>query len=768
MYSIFKSYFRNFRKQKLIYSIAIGGFAISLAVLVLIVSFIIEERSVDKHYPNLANMYRIKQTDGNVQVPKRIYENVLASAPEIENMCMLNRNGTLYEYNNKKDGVTVLAANENFLDVFSVEVVEGQKEGLLLAKTDVLITEQFAQKVFGKKNPVGEMIEFGNKEQKTVKAVVANPLKTSSLKYDVIFNLEQSIWQSYMGYNQEKYYLHDMVFVLHDAASQLEVESKIKDILKPYEGYEDAELAVQPFKEIYFDKGSNGDSYEHANIDMIRLLAIIAIIILVLAILNYVNLSTAFNNERFKEICIKKISGARTQTIFYQFVGESYIAFFIAITLSLVIASFLSPVFKELFNREIDLYEALKQPTLLFAIVVIFLVVGLISGFVPAFAVSKFNPVDLLQRKMRLKNSGFRGAYNTIQISVTVVLIICLIVIDKQIQYIKTKDVGFDKELLLEVALQGKTNGKTGVIKERLLNNPQIVSASGTHGLPFSTYASGSGGWTCDSVEYEIEQLISMNTDTSFLSTFRLNLVLGRNFRPTDKTACIINKKTYDYLQLGTIEGKEIWGKKIVGVVEDFHFKKMHEELGFIQLNYIPEQVSHLNIRIAGNNIQETLQYIQNTLKEFEPSMTFNLRFYDDWINSMYQKEEKQAKAIKIYSLIALFLSCLGLLGMAEFSSVKRTKEIGIRKVNGAKISEILTMLNKDFVKWVAIAFVLATPVAYFAMNKWLENFAYKTTLSWWIFALAGLLALGIALLTVSWQSWKAATRNPVEALRYE
>ena len=768
MYSIFKSYFRNFRKQKLIYSIAIGGFAISLAVLVLIVSFIIEERSVDKHYPNIANMYRIKQTDGNVQVPKRIYENILASAPEIENMCVFNRNGTLYEYNNKKDGVTVLAANENFLDVFSVEVVEGQKEGLLLAKTDVLITEQFAQKVFGEKNPIGEIIEFGNKEQKTVKAVVANPLKTSSLKYDVIFNLEQSIWYSYRGYNQEKYYLHDMVFILNDVASPLETASKIKDILKPYEGYEEAELTVQPFKDVYFDKRSNGDSYDHANVDMIRLLSVIALIILVLATLNYVNLSTAFNNERFKEICIRKTSGARTKTIFYQFVGESYIAFFIAIVLSLVIASFLSPIFKELFNREIDLFEALKEPRLLLAIMVIFFVVGLISGFIPALAVSKFNPVDLLQRKMSLKNSGFRGVYNTIQISVTVVLIICLFIINKQIRYVKTKDVGFDKELLLEVALQGKTNGKIGVIKERLLNNPQIVSTSGTHGLPFSTYSSGSGTWTSDSVEYKIDYLVSMNTDTSFLSTFGLNLVMGRNFLPTDKTVCIINKRTYDYLQLNTIEGKDIWGKKIVGVVEDFHFRKMYEEMGFIQLNYMPEQVSHLNIKIAGNNIHETIEYIQSTLKEFEPSMSFHPRFYDDWINTMYQREEKQAKAIEIYSFIALFLSCLGLLGMAEFSSVKRTKEIGIRKVNGAKVSEILSMLNKDFVKWVAIAFVLACPIAYYAMSKWLENFAYKTTLSWWVFALAGVLALGIALLTVSFQSWKAATRNPVEALRYE
>ncbi|WP_297094838.1 ABC transporter permease [uncultured Draconibacterium sp.] len=767
MYTILKSYFRNFKKQKLIYSITIGGFAVSLAVLVLIVSFIIEEKSVDKHYPHIDNMYRIKQSDENLQIPKRIYEEVMALAPEIENMCILNRNGVLYNYNDKKDWTTALATDENFLDVFSVDIVKGQKEDLFLAKSDVLITEEFAQKVFGEKNPIGEIIEFGDMEEKAVKAVIATPLKTSSLKYDVVFNLEQNIWKSYRGYNEEKYYLYDMVFYLNQAATPSETESKIKDILKSYEGYEQAELMIQPFKEIYFDK-SRGDSYVHANVNMIKLLAIIAIIILVLAIFNYINLSTAFNNERFKEICIRKTSGARTKTIFYQFVGESYIAFLVALILSLVIASVLSPIFEELFNRKIDLFEALKQPSVLLAVAIIFLVIGLISGLIPALVAAKFNPVDLLQRNIKLKNSGFRGVYNTIQISVTVALIICLLTINKQIRYVKTKDVGFEKELLLEIGLQGKARGKADIIKEKLLNNPQIINVSGTHGLPFSIYSYGSGSWISDSVEYEIDELVSMNTDTSFLSTFGVNLVMGRNFRVTDKEACIINKKTYDYLQMNTIEGQEIWGKKIVGVVEDFHFKNMHEELGYLQMNYVPDEVSHLNIRIAGNNLQATLMDIQNTLKEFEPSMTNNPRFYDDWINTMYQKEEQQAKAIKIYSLMALFLSCLGLLGMAEFASVKRTKEIGIRKVNGAKVSEILSMLNKDFIRWVVIAFVIATPVAYYAMNKWLENFAYKTTLSWWIFALAGVLALGIALLTVSWQSWRAATRNPVEALRYE
>ena len=763
-----KIYLRNLKRQKLIYGITIGGFAISLAVLVVISSYILEEKSVDKHLPNIDRMYRIKQDNQNGTVPKRIYQTLLDNAPEIENLTLFKKNGTLFEYGTKKDYLSFVSANDQFLDIFSIQILQGEVDGLLQAKTDVLITEEFAQRVFGDKNPIGEIIEFGNNENKQVKAVIANPLKTSSLKYDVIFNLDQKINQSYRGYNQERYYLYDAVFTLRAGANSVDVEKKITDILKIYDGYDKTSLEIQPFKDIYFDTKGDNDSYSHANLDMIKLLSWIAFIILTLAVLNYINLTTAFNNERHREICIRKTSGARNITIFKQFIGESFFSFGIALILATGLAILSAPVFKALLGRTINISEALQSSEMILLLVVTFLFVGTVSGFVPALIVSKFNPIDLLQRNIKLRNSEIRGVYNTIQIAVSLLLIISLIVITKQIKYVKTKDVGFDKELLLEVGLQGRTYEKASSIKEELLKHPQILNVSGTHGRPFGTYASSSGTWKHDSLEYKIDGLYNMNTDTSFLSTFGLKLIKGRNFRPTDKNACIINQKTYNYLQLEELAGINIFGSELIGVVEDFHFKKMHTELGFIKLMYNPQEISHLNIKILGYHIPETVAQIENTFKEFEPNWDFNPRFYNDWINTMYQKEERQARTIKIYALIAIILSCLGLIGMAEFSSIKRTKEIGIRKVNGAKVSEILAMLNKDFVKWVMIAFIIATPIAYYAMNKWLENFAYKTSLSWWIFALAGLLALGIALLTVSFQSWKAASKNPIESLRYE
>jgi putative ABC transport system permease protein len=771
MNNAFKSYYRNFRKQKLIYGITIGGFAMSLAVLILIVSYIIEEKSVDKHYPNIQNMYRIKQVDGIAQVPQipqRIYQTVLDRAPEIEKLCLINRNQVLYEYNGEKKRATAVCTNTEFFDVFSVNVILGKTESLLESKTEVVITESFAKLVFGNKSPVGELLNFEQNEQKEVVAVISDPLPTSSLKYDLLFNPEQELFHSKRGYNEETYIMFDAVFVLNSSINPIETQAKISDILKPFEGYEETLLQIQPFKEVYFDLKTGYDVFLHANLNMIKLLSLIALIILVLAVFNYINLITALNSERYKEICIRKTTGARRQTIFLQFLTESYLSCFIALLIGIFFATLISPLFKDLLDREIDVLVALQNPQILFAIILIFISVGGLTGVLPSLVASKFNAIDLLQRKVLLKNPHVRGVFNTIQLTVTLALIIWLITINKQINYVKTKDIGFNKEYLLEVGLEGKAYGRAALIKDNLLKHPAIVDVAATHGRPFGIYASGSGTWKQDSLEYTIENLAHVNTDTSFFSTFGIKLIAGRNFRLTDKNTCIINEKTYKYLQLNELDGKTIWGSEIVGVVEDFHFQNMYSELGFIQLRYNPEEVSHLNIRISGNDIPGSLKVIKETIKEIEPALNTEPRFYEDWINTMYQKEEREAKAIVIYAFIALLLSCLGLLGLARFSAIRRTKEIGIRKVNGAKIREILVMLNSGFIKWVLIAFVISCPVSYYAMHKWLESFAYKTSISLWIFVSAGILVMGIALLTVSWQSWRAATRNPVEALRYE
>jgi putative ABC transport system permease protein len=259
----------------------------------------------------------------------------------------------------------------------------------------------------------------------------------------------------------------------------------------------------------------------------------------------------------------------------------------------------------------------------------------------------------------------------------------------------------------------------------------------------------------------------SFAVDEDFTKTFGVEILKGRNLRNTDSTACLINEHLYKELGWGDFAGKKIFGNEVVGVVKDFHYENLYTEIGNLQLQPTRGYASVLNIKMQGN-VAQNIDFLKKTYKTIEPEVPLSFKFYDDWIQSMYQKEEKQAQAVGLFALLAIIISCLGLVGTVEHITHKKVKEIGIRKINGATVAEILALLNRGFLLWIAIAFIIAIPIAYYAMNKWLENFAYKTSLSWWIFALAGLLALGIALLTVSWQSWKAATGNPVEALRYE
>ncbi|HYX07800.1 MAG TPA: FtsX-like permease family protein, partial [Bacteroidales bacterium] len=689
-------------------------------------------------------------------------------APEIENLCLINENGVFYEYNKEKRYTRALCTNSALLNIFSVKILSGERKKLLENKEDLLVTESFAKKVFGNEDPVGKVLEFGNDEKKIVKAVIADPGKLSSLKYDIIFNPEQQLFKSIRGYNEENYVMFSSVLLLNSQADPELTAQKIADILKPFEGYKETGLLMQPFKEVYFDLSANNDSFSHANLNMIRLLTWISLIILLLAIVNYINLSTSLNNERYKEICIRKTSGARKSTIIIQFLQESYLSCLIAIILAVFISVLISGYFTEVFGREINILEALKSPRIILAVIVIFICTGGLTGIIPALIVAKYNPVDLMRRKIKLNNSNVRDIFSTIQLITTLVLIISLGVITKQIKFIKAMDPGFEKSYLLAVRLEGKTTDKSNIIKDELLKSPDIIDISGTHGIPFAIYGSSSGSWKEDSVEYKVEDLSWIDTDTSFVSAFGLQLLAGRNFRRTDQNVVIINESLYEYLNYNGFEGRKIFGKQIIGIVKDFHFKDMHKKIGFLGLSYASNGYSHLNFRIRNYDIPTTLGKIKDALHEFEPMMTFDPVFYDNWVNTFYHKEEQQAKAVKIFALIALLLSCMGILGLAKFTAIRRTKEIGIRKVNGAKIKEVMIMLNKDFVKWVVIAVVIACPVAWYAMDRWLQNFAYKTDMSWWIFALAGMLAMAIALLTVSWQSWRAAGRNPVEALRYE
>ena len=769
--NIVKLYFRNFVKNKSIHLITIGGFAISLALFILISGYVVHENSFDKSFRNIACMYRIKADANGVKTPISFKDEIIDGVPEIDRICFYTQNEhQMFRLNSKKHDAVFLKTTEAFFDVFSVDFLYGDKENVLSAKDNIVVTESFAIKYFGKPNPVGETIEMLNGEFKNVVAVIADPPKRTSLNYELIFNSDNEYFDSRYCNDDDCYIMYNTALVLHPDADTSRVNEKLSEILKKCP-YLNNGIVLQPFNEIYFDTESY-DVHQHANVRFIELLSVVAFIILLLSMVNYINLTVASNLNRFKEICIRKTSGAKVNDIILQFLAESYISSLLALILSLVLILLFSGFLSTLLQIEFNVLEILKHPVFIISCFALLLILGFIIGYLPAKIVSLFNPVELFQRKNQNSKNSWWGAFNIFQFAISLFLIISLLVINKQIDFVKSKKLGYEADHLLRIELNGTLPDHAMAIKEELLTKTSIVNASLTTGNPLDIWMVGSGSFKVEGEEVQVKNVSQLPVDESFLATFEIPLIMGRDFRPTDKNVCIINETFYKSLDWDNIENKNVWGANVTGVISDIHYEDLHQKIGNIQLQFNVadnnQSFSALNVRIVNKDIPESLNTIKSVFQKFDSEVDLNYQFYNDKVDQLYKQEENQARAIRTFALIAVFLSCLGLYGKIEFSSRSRIKEIGIRKVNGAKVFEIITLLNKDFIQWLSISFVLATPIAYYAMHKWLQNFAYKTELSWWIFALSGIIALSIALLTVSWQTYIAARQNPVEALKYE
>lgn len=766
MRNILKQFIRILGRKRTISMITIGGYAISMAVVLILVSFIISEKRVNTGFSGANRIYRVVRAGNEATVPQTFLSDVKNKVPGIEKICLYSLSGSLYEFNEQKEHARFLAANDEFMDVFSFTFIYRSKEATLSTGNNIFLTQKFSRKLFGNDNPVGEILEIRN-EIYNIVAVISDPPENSSFDFDIVTSLDKPVSRWGVGYNEEEHNLFKSFVLLNPQTNPETVNSQISGMITHWQAFKKDTLSLQSFKQVYFDTRKN-DDLKHANVNMIFLLSYVAAIILFMTIFNYVNMTISSGYERMNEIGVRKATGAGKRNIFLQFITESLFVSFLSLALALVLVIIISPLFTEVLDKEVEITPLLIQPKLVGTGILIFILVGTVSGLYPAWVVSKITPVQVISRLNLFKKTNTRAGVIAVQFFITIVLVTSLLFINKQIQFVKHKDMGFDRQLLLKVDLEGNTPEKWEVLKNKLLANPSILSVSASHGVPMAVNSSYSGTFD-DSRgnEVKLEDVKIMDVDDDFLKTFGLTVVAGKDFKPTDGDVCLINEHLYKTLGWSDFTGEKVMGATVVGIVKDFNYLALYNEIGNLQLKKLQDQPGALSIKIAGD-ISQNLNFIRKTFSEVEPETPFNYRFYDDWVQSMYQKEEKQAYAIRIFAILAIVISCLGLIGLAKNMTTRKTKEIGIRKVNGAKVSEVLVLLNKDFVIWVVVAFVIATPVAYYAMHKWLENFAYKTALSWGVFALSGLLALGITLLTVSWQSWNAATRNPVEALRYE
>jgi len=543
-----------------------------------------------------------------------------------------------------------------------------------------------------------------------------------------------------------------------------EILSKFK---KDYWLYKEGWASIvefTPLKELYFSS-KTGNGTQSNSKTLIVILSIIVLLILFLAIGNYVNLTIAQATFRGKEVAIKKLLGSSKKQLFFQFIRESVMLCFMAVFLSLLLAKLVEPAFNSLMNTQLNLNEKITVVNSLI-LVGTFYLMGFFSGLFPALKIVNFKPIEVVKGAFRKKAKSIYGkAFITFQYTVTIALLACSWIILKQTNFLRNQDLGFQKDNIIHMEYLSAIDQKD-IIKNALLQIPGVQDVSLTWQSPLSGGSNQTFDYNGRPVSFQ-----EFAVDSSFFNVFDIKM------KPTEvaysENGVYLNETAVKELGLDDnpvsfkMEEEE---KSILGVVTDFNFQELRYKIDplMIRQQLANSYAEDIFIKVNSNNIFHTANKIKSTYVSLVGNVEFELKFVDDTINQWYEKDARTGQIIGYFTLLSFIISAMGILAMSTFYMQQRKKEIGIRKVNGATVREILSLLNKDFVKWIGIAFIIAIPLAWYAMNKWLEGFAYKTTLSWWIFALAGLTALVIALLTVSWQSFRAATNNPVEALRDE
>ncbi len=768
-----KIFIKQLSKNKLYSLVTIFGFSVSLMFIVLLSAYLKQETSVDKFHEKKDRLFRLVNEDDSSF--GAITGRKLADAlPEVESYTRI------FDYNqyctpvnsgsDNKLNAEILMVDSAFFNMFSFKLLEGLPNEVLNAKNSILLTPKFARALFGSISPLGKQIKSSNGLILQVTGIFEEmPENTQFKKYDAIANIR--LLPDFMGWKEvlDNNDMCDFTYYVlaKEGTNIIAKEEQALDLLKTdlwtYKDGRVKSFGFEPIAESYFsDKPGN---IRQNSKTLITVLLAIVLIILLLAIINYVNLTIAQSGFRNKEIAIRKLMGSSRMALIYEHVTESVMFSFIAAIIGIFLAFLAEPVFNKLLDTHIDLLHY-AGPVDLLIVVFAMLVIGIISGLFPSLLLTKLKPVEVVKGSFRTKTkTSYSKVLVSFQFAATIALIVCAITITKQTRYMQNFDMGFKKENIVQID-KAFPKEKRQAFNDILKQIPGVEQVSFVCGTPLS--GGNNQSFTYNSKPVSFQEFL---VDTAFFS------MMGISYTPTgvawSDNVLWLNKNAVKELGLDPLpKSFKRYDEElpVYGVVEDFHFSDLHQPVGLAMLSPLNDKKWSWNVlvKISGKNIAGSMAQIKSAYSSFTDNDPFDYKFLDSEVDSWYKKEANTSKIITWFSVLTIIISVMGILALVTLFNQLRTKEIGVRKVNGAKISEVMVTLNKDFVKWVAVAFVIATPVAYYAMNKWLENFAYKTTLSWWIFALAGFLALGIALLTVSWQSWRAATRNPVEALRYE
>jgi ABC-type antimicrobial peptide transport system permease subunit len=781
--------FRHIKRYRTYSFLNIIGLGIGMACAMFIIIWINSELETDKFFERSEDIYIVRtqlklpsgETNVGIATTGMLAPAINQEVPEVEYAIRLSwKNRILFRLGEKSFYEEGHFADSTIFKAFSIPLLKGDRSTVLNNPNSIAISEKLAKKFFNNENPIGKTIivrNITNEESFTVTGVFKNLPKTSSNQFDYLLPFSKLLQYSSGNYNWGNYNL--MTYFLKKPNTNISIiNNKIDKILKSNNKW--AEKNVTLFSQLYQDMYLYG-SYENSTskptgrIDFIKIFSVIAIFILFLACMNYTNLATALSIKRAKEVGIKKVFGSSRSQLVWQYTMEAILLTFIAFFLSLIIIEATLPFFNKFVGKEIELdYTNFKN---LRWFIIVPIITGLLAGTFPAYYLSSFNPVVVLKNVLHPRKGKFkiRNVFVVIQFVITIVFIIASITVYKQINYIKNTALGLDKDNIIAFEQSKSIIKQRNAFKNELKKQPGVLSVCYTSDNPFSIGSNTSDPrWRGRNPNDEFI-FPYIQVDQDFAETFGAEILVGRDFStdfPADTNCLLINQEALRIMNFENPVGEIVnyWGRQanILGVVKDFHIGNLHIPIRQLIIICRPNDTYVTMVKINGKMRKEALKNIEKVYTSFEAASPFEYTFLDEQYAKNYDDEKNISRFSTLFSVLAILISCLGLFGLALFTAEQKTKEIGIRKSTGATSKQIVFLLATDFLKLISISYAIACALSYYLLNSWLQQFAYRTNLSFWVFLLAGVITSVIVLITVSWQSWKAADRNPVESLRYE
>jgi putative ABC transport system permease protein len=796
---------RNLIKHRGYTLINVLGLAIGMAACLLMLVFVQDELSYDKLHEQTPRIFRITDqwTAGGISedlatVPFPVGRVLkMENADAIQNVVRMYRpstwgNSTVMSFG---DDVFVeedlMFADSTFFQIFDFPFEQGSPENALASPNSIVLTKGTAQKYFGDDNPLGKRLTLNNQLDLEVTGVLENIPHNSHIKFDMLSTIgAMKNWWGWSGFEENWIWQSTWTyFVLENPQAAGAIQQQLPDFIQRHfpESIKDGTiLTLQPLRDIHLRSQRYLEIATNSNIMYVYIFSAIAGLVLLIACINFMNLATARSASRAKEVGMRKVLGAYRTSLMRQFLSESVLLSLCSLVVAVVLIEASLPLFNSLTGKSLEM-NYFENPLAIFGLLAIGLLVGILAGSYPAFYLSGFRPMQVLKGSIKGRGSAsgesrLRKGLVVSQFVVSLVLLICISIIYNQLHYLRNKDLGIDKDQVVYFNLYGNLFQQYSAFKNELLRHKDVLSVSLIGGSVPGLEDGIANSFVAEGMQPDKPKWIGIVTASHDIEkVLGLDLVAGRWFStafPTDSAEAFMINETaardfgWDVetavgkkLDRVNSDGRVTQAGRVIGVVKDFHFEPLHEDLKPLVMRFGGGQFA---VRLSAKNIPPAMDHIKETWDNFASEWPLNYRFLDDDLEALYRREQKLGQIIQYFAVLAIFIACLGLFGLASFTAEQRTKEIGIRKVLGASVASVVSLVSKEFTKLVVIAFVVASPIAYWAMSKWLENFAYRVGISVWVFVLAGGAALLIALITVSSQAIKAALTNPVEALKYE